>query len=255
MHFALDDLWLALVAVFCTVQLSSLCTTVYLHRALSHRAVSLAPPVELGMRFLIWLTTGIEPRQWAAVHRKHHRFPDTEGDPHSPYVHGFWRIQLFNYSYYRREAQNPDTVERYTKDIVADRWDPLFDHGWWGIVCFAGLWVLAFGPLLGMLAFGLHIGLYVFLNSSINGAAHWIGYQRFANTARNMWFLALLTSGEGLHNNHHAFPGSSRFSHRWWEIDPGWYLISGLRLVGLAKPSPSMALGTFTGGAGTGAAA
>jgi stearoyl-CoA desaturase (delta-9 desaturase) len=105
--------------------------------------------------------------------------------------------------------------------------------------------VLCFGPVLGALGLGLHVGLYIFLNASINGAAHWIGYQRFANSARNMWLLALLTAGEGLHNNHHEFPGSSRFAHRWWEVDVGWYLIAMLRWVRLARPAPSMALGTF----------
>jgi len=242
MHFAIDEVGWALGAVLCTVQVSTLCTTVYLHRALSHRAVTLAPPVEVTMRLLLWLTTGIDSRQWAAVHRKHHRFPDLEGDPHSPYVHGFWRIQLFNVIYYRREAQNPETIERYTRDIVRDRWEWLFGRGWWGLACFGALWVIGFGPLVGMAAFSLHMALYVFLNSSINGAAHWIGYQRFANTARNMWLLALVTGGEGLHNNHHAFPGSSRFSHRWWEIDPGWYVIGTLRALGLARPAPSLAL-------------
>lgn len=241
--FSTRDLVLAMLCVFVTVQLATLCTTVYLHRALSHRAVALAPSVELLMRALIWLTTGIEPRQWAAVHRKHHKFADAEGDPHSPYVHGFWQIQFLNYFYYRREAANPDTIARFTKDMVDDRWDRLFTHSWLGLGIFTGLLMLAFGPLLGAIAFAAHVLLYIFLNSSINGAAHWIGYQRFANSARNMWFLALITSGEGLHNNHHEFPGSSRFAQRWWEIDLGWYTIAMLRSLGLARPAPSVAIG------------
>lgn len=240
--FSTRDLVLALVCVFATVQIATLCTTIYLHRALSHRAVTLAPGVQLAMRFLIWMTTGIEPRQWAAVHRKHHKFSDAEGDPHSPYVHGFWQIQLLNYAYYRREAANPDTITRFTKDMVDDGWDRLFVNSWLGLGLLAGGFVLAFGPLLGALAFGLHVGLYIFLNASINGAAHWIGYQRFANSARNMWFLALLTAGEGLHNNHHEFPGSSRFAQRWWEVDFGWYVIALLRTCRLAQPVPSLAL-------------
>src|SRR5262249_19107018 len=103
-----------------------------------------------------------------------------------------------------------------------------------------------FGPVLGPIAMGLHIVLYVFLNASINGAAHWIGYQRFKNSARNMWVLALLTGGEGLHNNHHEFPGSSRFAQRWWEVDLGWYVIALLRSLGLARPAPSVALGPIS---------
>jgi stearoyl-CoA desaturase (Delta-9 desaturase) len=243
--FTADQLLAAAVCVFFTVQIACVCTTVYLHRALSHRAVTLAPIVELAMRFGVWLTTGIDPREWAAVHRKHHKFADAEGDPHSPYVHGFWQIQLFNYSYYRREATNPVTVERFTKDIVSDRWDGLLSRTWLGLGLFLAAWIAVFGPALGLLAMGAHVGLYIFLNASINGAAHWIGYQRFKNSARNMWVLALLTGGEGLHNNHHEFPGSSRFSQRWWEVDFGWYLIALLRSLGLARPTPSVALDSF----------
>lgn len=241
--FSTHELLLAMAFAFSTVQIATLCTTVYLHRSLSHRAVALARPIEIAMRALIWMTTGIEPRQWAAVHRKHHKFSDAEGDPHSPYVHGFWQIQLLNYFYYRREAADADTVARFTRDMVDDGWDRLFSRTWLGMLLFAGVLVAVFGPLLGVLALVAHMLLYVFLNSSINGAAHWIGYQRFANSARNMWFLALLTAGEGLHNNHHEFPGSSRFAQRWWEIDPGWYAIAILRAVGLARPAPSVAIG------------
>ncbi len=241
--FTTHDLLLAMACVFVTVQIATLCTTVYLHRALSHRAVKLAPPVEWVMRALIWMTTGIEPRQWAAVHRKHHKFSDAEGDPHSPYVHGFWQIQFLNYFYYRREAANPDTIARFTKDMATDGWDRLFSRSWLGLGLFAIALMVAFGPLLGALAFAAHVVLYIFLNSSINGAAHWIGYQRFANSARNMWVLAVFTAGEGLHNNHHEFPGSSRFAQRWWEIDPGWYTIALLRTFRLARPTPSVAIG------------
>ncbi|MBM4242210.1 MAG: fatty acid desaturase [Deltaproteobacteria bacterium] len=195
------------------------------------------------MRALIWMTTGIEPRQWAAVHRKHHKFSDAEGDPHVPYVHGIGQIQLLNYSYCRRETANPDTVARFTRDVADDGWHRLFSRTWLGMVLFAGFFVAAFGPLLGAIALAAHMLLYLFQNSSINGAAHWIGYQRFANSARNIWLLALLTAGEGLHNNHHEFPGSSRFAQRWWEIDPGWYTIAILRRLGLAQPAPSVAIG------------
>lgn len=243
LSFTTRDLLLAMATVFITVQIATLCTTVYLHRALSHRAVKLAPAVEWVMRALIWITTGIAPREWAAVHRKHHKFSDAEGDPHSPYVHGFWQIQLWNYFYYRREAANPETIARFTKDMSPDRWDRLFSRTWLGLGMFAVGLMIAFGPLLGALAFATHVLGYIFLNSCINGAGHWIGYQRFANSARNMWVLAIFTAGEGLHNNHHEFPGSSRFAQRWWEIDPGWYTIALLRSLGLARPTPSVAIG------------
>src|SRR6185436_16247091 len=159
LSFTTDQALLALGCVFLTVQVACVCTTVYLHRALSHRAVTLAPSVSWAMRFGTWITTGIDPRQWAAVHRKHHKFADAEGDPHSPYVHGFWQIQLLNYFYYRREAANPETVERFTKDIGRDRWDALFDRTWIGLGLFLAMWIAVFGPVLGALAMVLHVGL------------------------------------------------------------------------------------------------
>src|SRR5688572_4066829 len=90
---------------------ANMATTVYLHRALAHRALALRPPAEHVFRFLVWVTTGIRPRQWVAVHRKHHAFTDVEGDPHSPVLHGWIRVQLMNVAMYRREARNPRTIE------------------------------------------------------------------------------------------------------------------------------------------------
>jgi stearoyl-CoA desaturase (delta-9 desaturase) len=95
-------LLLALVVGFGVSTLANVCTTVYLHRAASHRALTLNTPVEHVFRFVVWMTTGIRPRQWVAVHRKHHAFTDTEGDPHSPAVHGWWQVQMKNVVMYRR---------------------------------------------------------------------------------------------------------------------------------------------------------
>ncbi len=236
-----EVLW-ALLGVFLCAQVGTLATTVYLHRGLAHRSVELHPMARWLMRLTIWLTTGIAPREWAAVHRKHHRFADTEGDPHSPYVHGFWQIQLLNLHYYRREAADAAMVKRYSRDIGYDAWDRLFDKTTLGPILFVLTWIAVFGPLLGTAAGFGSFGLYIFLNASINGAAHWIGYQNFSNTARNLWLLALLTAGEGLHNNHHEYPGSSRFSQKWWEIDLGWWTISLLRALKLARVAPSAGL-------------
>jgi stearoyl-CoA desaturase (delta-9 desaturase) len=89
----------------------------------------------------------------------------------------------------------------------------------------------------GLLAAGIHAGMYVFvLSSSINGLCHSVGYRNFNNTATNLRWLALLTGGEGLHNNHHGYPRSPKFSFRMSEIDPAWPLIKLLILLKLAKP-------------------
>ena len=186
----------------------------------------------------LWLTTGLSTKEWVAVHRKHHAFTDKEGDPHRPLLEGFWNVQLGNVFYYMREIKKTDVVERYARDIQDDVWDRLFfNHGVAGLV----LGIVAICALLGvgwgLLAAGVHAVMYVFvLSSSINGLCHHVGYKNFDNTATNLRFLALVTGGEGLHNNHHGFPRSPKFSFRASEIDPAWPLIKLLVSLRLAKP-------------------
>ncbi|MFV0308899.1 MAG: fatty acid desaturase, partial [Desertimonas sp.] len=108
---------LALLLGFGITTLANLATTIYLHRALAHRALTLSGPVNQAFRFVLWVSTGIRPRQWVAVHRKHHAFTDVEGDPHSPVLEGWIKVQLCNVAMYRRVANNPDTIARYAKDI------------------------------------------------------------------------------------------------------------------------------------------
>ena len=166
-------MFLAVAIGFTVTTLANLGTTVYMHRALAHKALKLHPFAIFIARVTIWLSTGIRPRQWVAVHRKHHAFTDQEGDPHS--------------------------------------------------------------PLIGLLAAFVHLNAYLAGSAAVNAIAHHFGRKPYANGAGNLQWLALLTAGEGLHNNHHAAPTSARLSHRWYELDPGWWLIKGLSVVRLAK--------------------
>ena len=227
---------LALVVGFAVTLLANLATTIYLHRALAHRALSLSRPVSQVFRAVIWLTTGIRPRQWVAVHRKHHAFTDVEGDPHSPRIHGWIKVQLMNVQMYRREANNPDTVARYARDLPATTMDRLFyDHALLGLAVGTGLLVQTFGWTVGLLAAFVHTNLYVGGSAAVNAIGHHFGRRPYPNGAGNLQWLAFLTAGEGLHNNHHAAPTSAKLSHRWFEIDPAWYLIKVLTWLRLAK--------------------
>lgn len=215
---------------------ANFCTTVYLHRVLAHRAVTIAAPVAHVFRFVLWLSTGIRPRQWVAVHRKHHAFTDVEGDPHSPVLHGWVKVQMQNYFMYRREANNPDTVARYAKDMPStrlDRW--VYDRPLLGLGLGIALTVNVLGWQVGLLASFLHLNFYIGGSAAVNAIGHHFGRRPYNNGAGNLQWLAFLTAGEGLHNNHHAAPTSARLSHRWFEIDPGWWLIKVLSGVGLAK--------------------
>ena len=234
----LFSLILSLVVAVILIQTAVFSTTIYLHRSATHRALLLRPAVAWAFRFALWLTTGLATKEWVAVHRKHHAFTDEEGDPHSPLLMGFWSVQLGNVFHYIKEAKNKDVVERYARDIQQDWWDRVFfKRGLLGltvgIVALCG--VLGIG--WGLLAAGIHAVMYVFvLSSSINGLCHQVGYKNFDNTATNLRFLALLTGGEGLHNNHHGHPRSPKFSWRRSEIDPAWPIIKLLIALGLAKP-------------------
>ena len=219
-------------------QVTVFSTTIYLHRCATHKALELHPAVAFVFRCLLWLTTGLSTREWVAVHRKHHAFTEVEGDPHSPHLHGFWSVQLGNVFHYMKEARNAETLDRYARDITDDWLDrTLFRIGFLGpTVGYIGLGLLM-GFWWAALASALHLVMYVFvLSSSINGLCHYIGYRNFDNTATNIRLVALLTGGEGLHNNHHGHPRSPKFSFRPKEIDPSWPVIQLLTVLKLAHP-------------------
>src|SRR2546423_6100274 len=222
----MHGLFTAFVAGFAVTQIGILITTVWLHRGLSHRGLSTAPWLTWVFRVLLWITTGIRPRQWVAVHRKHHAYTDVEGDPHSPILEGFAQVQFGNVALYRKVAKDEDVVARYARDLAPDRWDRIFfDHALFGLSFGIAILVLVFGWKVGLLAAGLHTVMYLLLSGSINAIGHTFGSQPHPNTSRNNQWLAWLTVGEGLHNNHHAAPTSAKFAMQRGEIDPAWPLI------------------------------
>jgi stearoyl-CoA desaturase (Delta-9 desaturase) len=228
-------LWMAIITVV-ILQTSVLFTTIYLHRCKTHKGLELHPAVGFLMHLELSLFTGVVPRQWAAVHRKHHHFSDQEGDPHSPYLHGMWTVLFGNYWMYKKEAKNPATVRKYTPDWQNDALDPirLLEYGvLGGLVIFT----LMFGLVWGPVAWIAHMVFYVLLNAMINSVCHTVGYRNFQNKATNLQWVALLTAGEGLHNNHHEYPSSALFALRGQEIDPAWVVIRTLERLGLAKVS------------------
>ena len=231
-------LWMFFVTA-AIVQVSVLFTTIYLHRALCHRGLDLHPIAVNLMHLHLSLFTGVVPRHWVAVHRKHHHFADREGDPHSPYLLGLWHVFLGNYFYYRRETHNPATIRKYTPDYCPDLVDrlPLIRYGVLGGL---GIFMWMFGWAWGLAAWGFHVAAYILLNSSINSFCHKVGYRNYDNPATNIRFVAWLTGGEGLHNNHHEYPTSPRFARNpgKQEFDPAWPVICLLERCGLARLKP-----------------
>src|SRR5947208_3713146 len=224
-----------LVAALVT-QASVLATTVYLHRVLAHRSLTLRPPLTLAFRAVLWITTGITPRAWVAVHRKHHAFSDTPQDPHSPVVLGFWAVQLGNVKLYRDTIRDGVTVPKYSRDLPPDRLDRmLFDHAFAGLAVGIGFLMVVLGPLSGLLAAGIHTVAYLSISAAVNAVGHTVGQRPYDNLATNNQWLAWISGGEGLHNNHHAAPTSARFALAGGQIDPGWWLLRLLLTTKQAK--------------------
>jgi len=224
---------LAVAAVVNTAAMA--CTTIYLHRALSHRALALRPSAALVFRAILWLSTGIKPKEWVSVHRKHHAFTDVGGDPHSPVLLGWKTVQAKNVALYRATIKDPDTISRYAKDLPDDRWDKMFfGHNKTGLLLGIAILMVALGPWTGLLAAFIHANVYLAGNAAVNALGHHFGRRPYDNKATNLQWLAFFTMGEGLHNNHHAAPSSPRLSHRWFQIDPGWWIIKMLTILRLA---------------------
>lgn len=218
------------------LQVSVFLTTIYLHRAMCHRGLELNPVLANLMHLQLSLFTGIVPHQWVAVHRKHHHFSDREGDPHSPYLLGLWHVFFGNFFYYKFEIRNEAMIRKYTPDHRPDLIDrlPIFKHGY-GAYLGLGIFMLMFGLPWGLAMWSFHGVAYILLNSSINSICHMIGYRNYDNLATNHQLIALLTGGEGLHNNHHEYPSSAKFALKAREIDLAWPVIWTLQHLGLAR--------------------
>jgi stearoyl-CoA desaturase (delta-9 desaturase) len=214
-------------------QIGTLVTTVYLHRALSHRSLTIGPGLTGVLRVATWVMTGIRPRQWVAVHRKHHAHTDVPGDPHSPIIEGFAAVQLGNVGLYRKVAKDDAQVARYARDLPPDAWDRvLFDHALLGLGLGIALLFLIWGPVVAIVAATVHTVSYLLLNAAVNAVGHTWGKQPHDNTARNSQQLALVTAGEGLHNNHHHLATSPRLAMQPRELDLGWLFIRMARRFG-----------------------
>ncbi len=229
-------LWMLLITLG-ILQVSVMFTTIYLHRTLTHRGLEVHPALACLMHLELALFTGIVPREWVAVHRKHHHFSDEEGDPHSPYLHGLWKVFFGNFLYYRQEAANPQTVEKYTKDYKPTLIDRIPGNAY-GVLSGLAIFIAMFGWGWGPAAWGFHAVAYILLNSTINSVCHMVGYRNYANLATNLKWVAWLTGGEGLHNNHHEYPTSALFAMKAGEIDPAWPVIRLMETLGLAKIKP-----------------
>ncbi|MGV6852101.1 MAG: DesA family fatty acid desaturase [bacterium] len=239
-HGLLDlSIWQLILVVAVMVQLTIFSVTLFLHRSQAHRAVEFAPLVNHLFRFWLWLTTSMVTRDWVAVHRKHHALCEQEGDPHSPQIFGIKRVFWEGTELYTDARLEEGTLEKYGRG-TPDDWlerNVYSRFPFLGITLLFFLEVAAFGAL-GLTAWAIQVTWIPFWAAGvINGLGHWWGYRNFStpDTSTNLTPIAFWIGGEELHNNHHAFPSSARFSMRGWEFDIGWQVIRLLRKTGLAK--------------------
>jgi stearoyl-CoA desaturase (delta-9 desaturase) len=215
------------------------CVTLYLHRGQAHKGIIFHPILGHFMRFWLWLTTGQITKQWVAIHRKHHRFSDVEGDPHTPHVYGIWTVLFKGAVLYHTASKDQAMVEQYgvgTPDDWIER-NIYTPHSRLGILLMLVIDLLFFGPW-GFIVWGVQMLWIPFWAAGvINGVAHWIGYKngKTKDHSRNISPWGILIGGEELHNNHHLDPASPQLSRRWFEFDIGWMWLTIFRLVKLAK--------------------
>ena len=227
-----------LVALILT-QTTIVSVTVYLHRHQTHRALEMSPLLSHFFRFWLWLTTGIITKEWVAIHRKHHDTVETDEDPHSPRQYGINKVLWDGYDLYRTEAEHKETLVKYGQG-TPDDWVERYVYSKMHVVGVASLLIIHF-LLLGAAGVAIWamqmMWIPFFAAGVINGLGHWWGYRNFEcrDNSTNIVPWGLFIGGEELHNNHHAFANSARFSSRWWEVDIGWGFLCLFRALGLVK--------------------
>lgn len=263
MHLAcLGVIWvgvspIALIVAAALYALRMFALTAFYHRYFSHRTFQTSRAVQFVFALVGASCVQRGPLWWAAHHRHHHRVTDTPADPHSPGVHGFlwshvgWFLTPRNF---RTDLSRVPDLAKFPELRWLDRYDIAIPVVLAVLLYALGVLLHHVAPLLGtsggqMLIWGFFVSTIVLFHATvtINSLAHRYGKRRFdtKDDSRNNVWLALLTFGEGWHNNHHFFPGSSRQGFHWWEVDLTWYglkLMSALGLVRGLKPVPTWVL-------------
>ena len=230
---------LEIIYTLVVTHITIICVTLFLHRGQAHRAIIFSPILSHFMRFWLWLTTGMVTKQWVAIHRKHHRFSDVEGDPHTPHVYGIKKVLFKGALLYNDASKDKDMVNTYGVGTPAD-WMELHlyqPHSRLGIGLLFVLNTLLFG-WWGLLIWGIQmIWIPFWAAGVINGIGHWIGYRNgeTKDYSRNISPWGIVIGGEELHNNHHLDPASARLSKNWYEFDIGWMWLTIFRYIKLAK--------------------
>ena len=207
------------------------------HRLLTHRGYKTPKWVGYFLTFCATLALEGGPMFWVATHRIHHQYSDKPGDPHSP-VDGKWWAHMGWILTGRSMHHDTSTLARYVPDLAKDKCHVWITKYHYAPMIVLGIVLLAIGGL-PFLLWGIFLRTVVGLHATwlVNSVTHVWGSRRFStrDMSTNNWLVALITFGEGWHNNHHAYPTSSRHGLKWYEVDMNWYGIWMLKMLGLAK--------------------
>jgi stearoyl-CoA desaturase (Delta-9 desaturase) len=213
--------------------------TVYLHRGMAHRSLRFSPVLSHFFRFWLWLTTGMITREWVAVHRQHHQKCERSGDPHSPHVHGLWRVLFCGAWLYNRSSKNTAMVNNLSRDVTSD-W---IENNIYSKFPFLGIIIMLLINLIlfqwwGLVIWAIQmIWIPFWAAGVVNGIGHWWGYRngQTGDCSTNISPWGIIIGGEELHNGHHLDPTNPKLSQRWFEFDIGWMYICILRFLRLVK--------------------
>lgn len=231
--------------------------TIGYHRLLTHRGFTCPKWLEHTLAILGMCNLQDSPARWVAIHRMHHQHSDHQPDPHSPLVNFLWGHMgwvIFRH----KDLDRTSHYERYVRDLLRDPFYlKLERRDGWFFVFLAHSFVITLAGLIAGYVVSGGIGseairyaaswtvwavavrtVFVLHGTwSVNSLSHVFGYRNYKTRdhSTNNWLVALISHGEGWHNNHHAQPRSAAHGHRWWEFDMSWRIIQGLEMVGLAK--------------------
>ena len=244
--------WQIVLYALVTTHITIASVTIYLHRHQAHRAMDLHALPAHFFRFWLWLGTGQVTKEWVSIHRKHHAKCETAEDPHSPQTRGIETVFWKGAELYRAESKNLETMKKFGHGTPND-WierNVYTRYSWQGVGLMMIINLALFGAA-GLAVWAVQmIWIPVTAAGIINGIGHYWGYRNFeapdASTNISPW--GIMIGGEELHNNHHTYPTSAKFSVKPYEFDIGWVYIRALEKVGLAtvkKVPPKLQLGAI----------
>jgi stearoyl-CoA desaturase (delta-9 desaturase) len=244
--------WQIVLYTLVTTHITIASVTIYLHRHQAHRAMDLHAIPAHFFRFWLWLGTGQVTKEWVSIHRKHHAKCETAEDPHSPQAYGIKKVFWEGAELYRAESKNKETMVKYGHGTPND-WlerNLYTRYSWQGVGLMMIINLALFG-VAGLAVWAVQMAwIPVTAAGIINGIGHYWGYRNFeapdASTNISPW--GIMIGGEELHNNHHTYPTSAKFSVKPYEFDIGWVYIRAMEKVGLAtvkKVPPKLQLGAI----------